>query len=656
MLQESSRKKALYYLFAVILITLFIYSFSLFRPWQPFDERLFYSEEFLPIPSSFSEIFEVINSFVINYHIVSMNSFFSNWVTLRSNQLASILIVFVSFFLKKHAFSYHLLQLFIHIVNSAMVFLILKKLLALASNKKILSETRLALVSILTLVWSLHSTNTEAVLLVTNWTTLLTYTFCFCFLLYEVSKIKEFKTSLLNKLITSVLFCTLMFFTEYAYSLPIIIFFLLSSTKLNLSSSIKEAITFSFNKSTPYFLGIFLYIMFSLLIPNSTLINLINNNTTSFSIYPFLERNLWLTPQIFIHFFKLLFFPATLSTYQSNLIHPSNSLFNLYSIFCCISYLLFLILPAIFFIKSKNHKFLFPLIYCFYFSLFPFLHILAPTYCLIADRYCYFPLFFLLLFILQVTFVFYKKEDNKFPVYLLLLILIALATRTYIRILDWNNPKIFFQSAIKADNNPLYKAQKLTIYAGLADKDQSLNRSLEILNTNLDTLEEETKNYNKEPLTLKLYGLDSKSLLLKAIYLIASIKSDYLNENPKTTLVFYESYIKKELKIANINELLFYASILSKNGQFNKAVKILKYSYKRFPYSPEVLKSLANYYFYKKDFQNLDNILNQAYKLFPNDREILGLLYNYYSIINNKEKMSRFEYLIRLREHLNTTN
>ena len=50
--KETKDFSAMFYLSAVILITFLVYSFSLFRPWQPFDERLFYNEEFLPIPQS----------------------------------------------------------------------------------------------------------------------------------------------------------------------------------------------------------------------------------------------------------------------------------------------------------------------------------------------------------------------------------------------------------------------------------------------------------------------------------------------------------------------------------------------------------------------------------------------------------------------------
>src|SRR3989338_2283019 len=626
--KENNKKKAFNYLFGTVFIVFFIYFFSLFRPWQPFDERLIYNEELLPVPASFSEIFEVINSFVFNYHILSMNSFFSNCVTLRSNQLASILMVFVSFFFKKSALLYHLLQLFIHLINSALIFLIFKKSAEVFNSKKSLSHSEYLTILILTLIWALHSANTEAVLLVTNWTTLLTYTFCFLFLLYEISNIQK------NNFISiAVLFGLLMFFTEYAYSLPLIIFFTVFSFALKDSYPVSKAITLSFKKSLPYFAGLFIYILFSLT-SSGLILNLINKT----SLYAFFERNLWLTPQIFMHFLKLLFFPKTLSTYQSNLIHLSDTLFNPYSILCTSIYLIFLILPVVLFIlfKKSNNRFLCPLIYCFYFSLFPFLHILTPTYCLIADRYCYFPLFTLIFFILNVLFC-SNQKDSRLLIALLSCILLALTTRTLIRINEWNNPGALLQSAVNADKNSLYKAYKLILFANFTNRDKSLSESLRLLEVSQKILKKNIGNNLNEPLTLKLYGLDSKSLLLKTAFSIATIKNDYYNEKPDSILLFYEPYLKKYLHLAGINQLLLYASILSKDGQQDNAKKILEYSLGKYPYSPEIMKSLANFYFYEKDLEKLRSILNKAYKLFPNDRDFIRMFYSYYKLTNDKK-------------------
>ena len=647
---NNTKNKQFTFLVFTITIVFLIYCTSLLRPWQPFDERLFYNEEFLPIPSSFTEIFKIIKSFVLNSHIVSMNNFFSNHILLRSDPVAWSILTFIFFFFKKNALLYHLLQLSLHLINTIFLWLILYNLAKFnTKDKNHFSTLDYLLISILSGIWSLHSINTEAVLLVTNWNAILIYSFCFGFILYEINKTirGKFKTSIFENVFISLLFYFSMSIAEFGYTLPIILFLITFSLLARESNQIKQSLYLSLKRTAPYFTGLALYIFYLLIKPDSSLTNLF---LAKESVYLFFERNLWLTPQIFVYFFKLLFFPKVLSTYQSNLIHLSSHLFNPYSIFCTLTYLSFLITPLVLFLilKKSRNRFFYPLVYSFYFSLFPFLHIVAPSYCLIADRYCYFPLFLLIILLCLLLINFSGSKYSKATTAFLAVILIVLCIRTYIRINEWNNPYTFFQSAISADKNPLYKAYKLIIFAGFADKDKSLNESLTLLDLSLKN----TKEITDEPLTLKLYGLDSNSLLLKTVYLIATVRSDYYNEESKSVLSFYEPYIKNNINTTGINQLALYASILSKDGQLYNAKRVLEYAKKRFPYSPEILKSLANFYFYEKDFKKLADILNKGYNLFPNDKDFIRMLYNYYKLTNDKENEARFAYLIKLREHL----
>ena len=651
--KERNIETILSYLFGTVFLVFFIYSFSLFRTWQPFDERLFYNEEFLPIPQALSEIFEIINSFVLNSHIVSMNTFFSNHVLLRSAPIAWSILIFIFFCFKKSAFLYHAFQLFLHLINTTLAWYMFYNLTKLKNRFYVFSNYDYFFISVATAIWSLHSTNTEAALLATNWNALLTYSLCFGLLTYEISKItrNESNVSKFEIIFIPILFYFLMSIAEFGYTLPIIVFFMIFALTLKTNNLIKDSLIISIKKTFPYFIGLVLFAVCLLIKPDSSLTNLFGPQE---STYSFVERNLWLSPQIFIHFLKLFFFPKLLSTYQSNLIHLSDTLFNPYSIFCCFIYLSFLITPFILFIifkKSKN-LFLCPLVYCFYFSLFPFLHILTPSYCLIADRYCYFPFFFLLFFIYQLLIDFNKKRNLKSATFFLLCLLALIILRTSIRINEWNTPYTFLRSAINADKNPLYKAYKLIIFASFTDKDSSLKESLRLLEISKNNLKKIIRNNIKEPLTLRLYGLDSSSLLLKTVFLVSTIKNDYYNESAKSILTFYEPYIRKHLDLAGINQLLLYASILSKDGQLVNAKRTLRYALKKYPYSPEIMKSLANFYFYEKDFKNLKKILSQAYKLFPNDRDFIRMLYNYYKLTNDKKNEVRFAHLIRLREHL----
>ena len=352
--RENNKKKVISYLLGTVFLVFFIYSFSLFRPWQPFDERLFYNEEFLPIPQSFSEVFEIINSFVLNSHIISTNTFFSNHLLLRSDPVAWSILTFIFFFFKKNALLYHIFQLFIHLTNTILVWLTFYNLTKLKDNKSYsLNNYDYSLISILTGLWSLHSINTEAVLLVTNWNPLLIYTSSFGFILYETYKStnKKLGISFVEIMLIPILFYFAMSLTELGYTLPLVLFLITFSLSLKTNIPIKDSINISLKRTAPYFIGLGLFLISQLIKPDSSITNLY---TAQKSIYPFVERNLWLTPQIFMGFLNLLFFPKTLSTYQSNLIHLSESLFTPYSIFCTSIYLIFLIIPVVLFVLFKK--------------------------------------------------------------------------------------------------------------------------------------------------------------------------------------------------------------------------------------------------------------------------------------------------------------
>lgn len=671
--KSLTKKELLIYFFSTIAITLFIYFFSLFREWQAFDERVFYNETIFPIPTRLDEISELIKSFVLNYHIESTNTFFSNNLTVRSNTLASVLVLITSFFLKKNAFLYHILQLSIHLLNVVLVWFIFKKVAKLIAQE-IPPKTSYLFVSLFTLLWSLHSANTEAILLVTNWDTLLTYTFCFSFILYEISLIEnnKFTVSKLGTFGISILFFLTMLFTEYAYTLPLVLFFVIFSFTYKNLTNIKRALLISVKRANPYFLGIIFYIIASLNKGDSSLVNIFqanfseSNNPSSFlyTLNVFAERNLWLVPQIFTHLLKILFFPITLSTYQSNLIPLAKTLIEPISILCITIYFLFLTLPIVLFLIFRKTKssFVYPLIYAFFFSVFPFLHIILPTYCLAADRYCYFPSSILFLILSSVFFLKIKNQAsyNLKPIIITLSCVLTLSgIRTLVRSQEWNNSYSLYQSALKAEKNPLYKGQKLIIFADYIgtrgnqlQMEKSLNEALIELKTSIKELKKLKKKYPQQPTTLKLYGLDYKTLLMKAAYGIATIKHDNFQEPAEKTLKYFERFIKNKLHLASVNQFTLYADLLSKTNNQNKAKEVLEYAYKKYPYSSSVIYSLADYYLLHEN--NLDKslkLLQRAYKLYPNHLLTLYKLFKYYEKTNDLPNQAKFAYLLGLREH-----
>ncbi|MBI1858568.1 MAG: hypothetical protein HYR97_05590 [Candidatus Melainabacteria bacterium] len=658
------------YLFAAssIFFVLLIYLFSLVRPWQPFDERVLFNESLFPIPLNFNELIEIIKTFGLNYHIESMNTFFSNHLTIRSNPLAAIFVIFFSYLFKTNVLLYHLFQLLIHLVNTALVWAIFYKVFKFITQENTLHKTHFALISVFAILWGIQSASTEAVLLVTNTATILTYTLCFLFILIEVNRFinGNLKTSKSRTLVLGIFFCLTMFFTEYGYTLPLIIFFLIFSFSYFHAKTFKTAFSNSFSFSLPYFLGILFFVIISSFRENSPLVNLFSasSNSNYNPIYIFLERNLWLIPQIFLYLMKLLLFPVTLSTYQSNHTLITNTLLNPYSIIATTIYLLLLIAPivSLFIFKNKNVKSLLLLYYVFYFSLFPFLHILIPIYSLSADRYCYFPYFFLLLipFSILCYFIHSNKELNfKKCLIPIVVIAVLMSGRTLIRISDWKDADSLYKASIKIEKDLLYKGQKLIVYGDYIgslgkqeEMESALQTSISEFNKAIEKYKERKEKYLKEPITLKLYGLDLDSLILKAEYGIATVKNDNYREDPNKILEIYEPYIKDHLDTAFPNEIALYADILLRAERYDDLKEVLEKGVKLFPYSSNLLYSLAGYYFeYEKDLDKAYSILKLAEEYFPNQSLTLYKLAKYYETKNDLENLARYSYLIGLRDH-----
>lgn len=680
------------YFLGTIFIVLFVYSFSLFRHWLPFDEGLIYKETFFPIPVKFDEISEIIKNFILKSHILSCNTYFSNIATLRSNPNVYALIVFITFFFQKNACLYHLLQLFFHLINTTLVYLILKKTLSILDGKQKTTNHNLSLliVSFFTLLWGLHSANSEAVLLVTNLTAVLTYIFCFCFTLYEISKIERniFHTSKREALLISILFLILMFLTEYGYPLPLILFFISFAYGIRNSFPVKEALKNALKITFPYLTGLILFILVSFTNPDSAINSLLSEQNTAHSqlktsfAYTFIERNLWLVPQLFVHFLKLLFFPKTLSLYQSNLVPLSDSLTSAYSLICLSFYLFFLLAPITLFLlfRRNDYSFICILIYAFYFSVFPFLHIVSPIYCLSADRYCYFPSFVLLFILIQPFYLLFNKQNQKLQkslIIFILLIVLILGSRTLIRIQDWNSFRktlqtkhsLAAQTLSKLQNwndsihssavsNLISSGQKLIVLAEQAGQIGDQRRMEELLKESLIPLSQalELLNFERninEPITLRLYGLDYKSLILKSAYSIATIENDNYHKDPNKILEFLNPYFENNLKLLGISQLTLYSELLVKTGSWNKVKEVLEYGYSKYDYSDEISNQLADYYlFYENNFEKGFKILQHAYKYFPNNVLVLDKLLKYYEYKNDPVNQARFAYLIGLREHL----
>lgn len=164
------------------------------------------------------------------------------------------------------------------------------------------------------------------------------------------------------------------FISEHTLLLPLIVFIYYLG-----SLPVKKAL----KKTLPLFCALGVYILFFL--SNATYANFLGSKS-------FMERIIYITPQVFLHTIKLILVPIHLNIDQTSLIYFDSTANQGYAVFCLI-YLLAVIATVV--ISFLNKKTVFILLAPFLISLIPFLQILTPTYCLMSERYMYMPLFFL---------------------------------------------------------------------------------------------------------------------------------------------------------------------------------------------------------------------------------------------------------------------
>lgn len=151
-----------------------------------------------------------------------------------------------------------------------------------------------------------------------------------------------------------------------------------------------------FLKCSGLFIALFIFVIYFAL--HATSANFTGSDTSFKDTYGgeglTVARILWMAPQILVHIINLILFPIHLSIDQGALIHFANSYFSIYSLFCLLVSLGAIVIWIVSFWKDKN---VFVLLSGFLISLVPFLQIIAPTYCMAAERYYYMPLYFLVL-------------------------------------------------------------------------------------------------------------------------------------------------------------------------------------------------------------------------------------------------------------------
>ena len=633
-------------LVAVLLIVFIFYLPSIFFGIKAFDESILLKESYLPVCYSISEIIELISNLGLHQHFEAANTLYSNIVSVRCNPFNTLLVLITQLILQKNILLYHLYSLVLHLANTALFFLILQKAASI-HFKKANSKLTTLIICLFTLLWAIHPVNIESVLLLTNYTAILSYTLCLLTAYFYITSLEKKHIPPIQHLLITVPFFISLFIAEYLFALPFIIF-CYSLTVRTIKSSLKLTL--------PLFLADLIFIISFLL--SNTKVNL----QISESIQTTLERVFWLSPQVFFHFIKLLIFPLKLSIDQSTLVKLGTSLFDPYAVFCLLFLILLITLASILVIKKKNY-FLFILVFPLLIALFPFSHILAPIYNLASERYLYLPSF---VFIFGIAyFIFYIVSKNQKKAISICIILgictLMYSSRAFTRLLDWKNTTTLYTSAIHATNSLLAKAFR---YKSLTPEEKLFSQlphrevnpkyqelAIKHLKKAVSIYEEQIDLYQDSiPSIVKVYGLDPLTLYGKSKYLLAH--SDYLlNDKPQTAIKTLRPIIEKNI-LTDAGALAFYGSLLVKEEKLQKAEATYRLAYKHNPYSTQIIFPLSQLiYLCDGSLEEVEKLCAKSFKHFPYDVYTLLFLIKINKLKNDQENFAYYSYIYGLRQH-----
>ena len=389
-----------FFFFTATLLAVFIFYFpTIFYEIKAFDEITPFKETYLPICFSLSEIPELISLLGLKQYFEASNTLYSSITLIRCNPLGVLHSLLIQALFRKEPVYYHLYGLMFHLMNTALVFLILNKISILfLKNTHIFFK--FILVSTLTILWATHPVNVESVLLLINYNNLFSYSLflltVYIYLDYLLNNHQLAKFSYLKFTLSVCFFLIALFAAEYLFMLPFIIFtyslaynLCLNCKSMPHSKAFLLSVKSSIKTTAPLFIASIIFII-SFIFSKSRI-----NLELQSSIPLILERIFWLSPQILFHLIKLLLVPVKLSVDQTSFVIMGKTLFSPYAVFCFV----FIGAGIIFSMKSlfgfKKDLPLFFIIFApFFLSLIPFSHILAPIYTWqVKDTYIFHLLF-----------------------------------------------------------------------------------------------------------------------------------------------------------------------------------------------------------------------------------------------------------------------
>ncbi len=583
--------KNYYFIIIPIVITTCVYFISLFFGFRNFDEdgliKNFY------VKKTFSEY--VSKFLLLNAGGASeaKGFTFSGIKNIHVCILGLPSIHIIAFLFQAKPFLYHLWGLLLHCIA---LFFFIRFCFNFTQNKQ---TSMLA-----GLIWSIHPTCTESIVWATNWLQSLGAAFYFFTLSRIISLAnKELIDKLSSRIFVFFITLVQILFTEHTITIPFAIFFTIFYQTKALNKAIRASI--------PSFIVIIGYWLVRTILISKAVSNTLHN-----SLSQTLERIIYFTPQIFLHQLKLIFFPLKLSIDQIDLLTLDKHFLGFYNIFCILFVLLFTTLILTLRNKLPFLSFGF-LLYLVTISLF--IQII-PLYSLSGERYNYLGAAFIIFGIIA-TFLNLNKNLLRQASTAFIIISLLLISRTMFRIQDWRDSSSLFQSAITTSNS-LYKKGIWTYNLAICQEDE--NKKTELLKEStaiLSSFIKDSQSSNSEPEIFKIYALDQKSIIAKALIRIATNYEILKNQNLQL------KYLLKALKIAepdsqiramtykNLGTLYFQMNSL------NKAISYYKKSYLISP-DPTIDFAIAACYLNLKDSVNYEKYLSKAASKLSSDGDI----------------------------------
>ena len=578
--QKSSFKlKEYYFIIIPILITILIYLPSLFFGFRNFDEDNLIKDFY--VRKSFGEY---IGKFLfLNCGGVSeAHGFtFSGIRNIHVSILGLPLFYIINFLFQAKPFLYHLWGLFLHCLA---MFFFIKLCFNLTQNKQIAIFSGL--------IWSIHPTNVESVIWATNWSQPLGSTLYF----YTLNKISYLTSKNLPLQVSTTIFITSItliqiLFTEHTITIP----FAILITVFYQLKSLKKALKISI----PSFIVIVGYWLL-----RTNLIAKAVHNSTQGTLSQALERIVFFTPQIFLHQLKLIFFPLKLTIDQIDLLTLDKTFLGPYNLLCIFILISFLLL--ILFCRNRL-PFLSYGVALYLITISLFIQII-PLYSLSGERYNYLASAFI---IFGITATILNTNKTRLLITALIIVSLLSGIRSAFRINDWRNSDSLFISTINTSRS-IFKKGIWTYNLALYQPDK--NKKNNLLNDSTNLLKqfiESSRIPRNEPKIFRLYELDKKSILTKALI---RISTNYeILKDKKTQLNYLLQALSFSRPKSQLRSLIYknLGTLYFQTGDFKKAISFYKKSYSILP-NPEIDFGIAACYLKLGEFKNYEKYLTQS--------------------------------------------